>query len=742
MMEQKRQLTTITRRRFIASSTAAAMPLLAWRGVAGALWPGIPAEPWYARMRRCGQINVNEKDPLDMDVEAWADYWASLKVDAVLLGGGGIVAFYPTNVPYHHRSQYLGSRDLFGELVRAMKKRGIRVVARMDCNYAYEDALRAHPEWFQRRADGSPVKHNESTWLFKTCMFSSYFTEQMPAIYREINQNYPVDGFFTNGWPSTGALETCHCENCQKLYREKIGGVPPDQTDATNQLYRKYHEAFMTRVTDIWKQWQAVATDKRPDSVYVGNLGGGIRTVKNLMRLGETAAWFNADHQGRSGDTPVWDCAAQGRLAYSVMKGRTVTNVTGAYSNSRITWRHVAKSPAETTIWMAQTVASGMTPWFHWLGGSPEDNRWREAGRSFFNWLAANEAHFRNKRSIADLAVLYPQSTIAFYKSGSAPGSWRGADRVQTTDYLQGLYYALLEGRFLFDFIHEDDLASLQPGRYRALLIPNAAYLSDRQCDEIKRYAEAGGSVWATFETSVYNEWGDRRSAPALAGLFGARVEGDAIGPLGNSYMRIERQHPITAGFEGTSLLPGAENRLRIRAIDSSPLALSVVPYYPAFPPEMVYPRTKHTDEPAALFKQNAASRTAYFAGDIDRTFWRSANTDLGRLISNSVTWVLGDSRAPVSIEGEGVIEAFAWQTEPGYALHLLNYTNPNMTRGVLRQFYPIGRQKVLFEVAAGRKITGVRALRSARALSYKQTGRRVQFEVPSVLDYEVIALT
>jgi hypothetical protein len=742
MTRERTEPHTITRRRFLASS-AAALPLLARAGAPGLLLTGSSAaDPWYSRMRRCGQINVNERDPLSMDVDSWADYWASLKVDAVLLGAGGIVAFYPTKVPYHHRSEFLGTRDLFGELAGAMKKRNIRVVARMDCNYGYEDAFRAHPEWFQRRKDGSPVKHNESTWLFRTCMFSSYFTEQMPAIYREINQGYPVDGFFTNGWPSTGALETCYCENCRKLYSEEVGGIPPDQTDATSPLYRKYYEAYMARVLEVWKLWQAVATEKRPDSVYIGNLGGGIRTVKSIKKLGEIAAWFNADHQGRSGDTPVWDCAQQGRLAYSVMRGRTVTNVTGAYSNSRVTWRHVAKSPAETTIWMAQTVASGMVPWFHWLGGSPEDNRWRETGRSFFNWLAANEPHFRNKRSLADLAVLYPQSTIAFYKSGSAPGSWTGADRVQTSDYLQGLYYALLEGRFLFDFVHQEDLASLRPERYRALLIPNAAYLSDAQCAEIKRYAEAGGSVWATFETSLYNEWGDRRNAPALADLFGLRVRGDAIGPLGNSYMRIERQHPVASGFEGTALLPGAENRLPIRAAEPTPLVLSVVPYFPAFPPEMVFPRIPSTDEPAALFIQTGSSRVVYFAGDIDRTFWRSTNTDLGRLISNSVRWVLGNSGPRVSIEGEGVIEAFAWETEPGYALHILNYTNPNMTRGVLSQFYAIGRQKVALETAPGRRITSARALRAGRSLPFKQTGGTIQLEVPSILDYEVIALT
>src|SRR5438552_16343852 len=37
--------------------------------------------PWYAVMRRCGQTNFNERDPLTMDVNEWADYWAALKVN-------------------------------------------------------------------------------------------------------------------------------------------------------------------------------------------------------------------------------------------------------------------------------------------------------------------------------------------------------------------------------------------------------------------------------------------------------------------------------------------------------------------------------------------------------------------------------------------------------------------------------------------------------------------------------------
>jgi hypothetical protein len=728
--------TTLSRREFLALSAAGVALAPAGRVF------GAEGAPWYAAMRRCGQLNLNERDPLAIDVEAWADYWASLRVDAVLLNGGGILAFYPTEVPYHHRSEFLGGRDLFGELAAAVRRRGPRVVARMDCNYVYEEALRARPEWFERNRDGSPRRHGESTWLFKTCMFSPYFTEQMPAIYREMNRRYGPDAFFTNGWPSTGELTVCHCESCQKVYREKVGGAPPETTDATSALYRRYYAAYMDRVAEVWSLWDGVARERKADSVYVGNLGGGIRVVKDVWRIGRGAGWFNADHQGRGGDTPIWDCAQQGRVAQSVMKGRTITNVTGSYSNSRPVWRHVAKPAAETTMWMAQTTASGMVPWFHWLGGSPEDNRWRETGRTFFQWLAAHEAHFRNRRSIADVAVVFPQSTIAFYRSGEGPGRWRGADRAQTTEYLQGLYYALLEGRFLFDFVHESDLAPTTMGKYRALLIPNAAHLGDEACRNIRAYAASGGSILATFETSRYDEWGDARPEPALADLFGATPAGDAVGPTANSYMRRERAHPVVSGFEGTALLPGPENRLPIRARAGGPAILTVVPYYPAFPPEMVFPRTPRTEEPAAVFRETGRSRVAYFAGDVDRTFWRSGSPDLGQLLANAVRWLLGDATPPVTIEGEGVMELFAWETEPGHALHILNYTNPNMTRAFVRRFYPIGPLRVAFEVPAGRRVARVEALRGGTVLPFRQEGRTVRFEVPTVADYEVVALT
>ncbi|MGH9377625.1 MAG: alpha-amylase family protein [Terriglobia bacterium] len=734
-------MTSITRRRFMAVSATSLVVASAGELLAQA--PDQPGKPWYTTMRRCGQINFNETDPLTMDPDAWMDYWASLKVNAVLLNGGGIVAFYPTQTPYQHRSEFLGSRDLFGEMTAAARKRNLRVVARMDCNYAYQEALDAHPEWFERNQDGSVRLEQECPWLFKTCMFSAYFTDQMPAIYREINQRYAPDGFFTNGWPSTGPLRVCYCSNCQKVYHEQTGGVPPETTDAQSPVYRKYYDVYMDRIASIWKLWNDVAREKNRDSVYVGNLGGGLRTVKDLKRLGEVAAWFNADNQGfRGNNAPIWGCAEQGRVAQSVMDGRTITNVIGAYSTSQPIWRHCSKPAAEQTLWMAQAAASGMVPWYHWLGGSPLDNRWRSAGRDFFDWLAENEPHFRNKRSVADIAVLYPQSTIAFYRSDGARERRLNGDVIDPADYIEGLYYTLLEGRFVFDFVHQENLTPETLKPYRALLIPNAAYLRDAECKAIRQYVASGGSILATFETSRYNEWGERREDFALSDLFGVSVAGDVVGPFSNSYMRINQPHPVLDGFTDTQILPGPEFRVEVSHLKTAALNLSVVPYFPAFPPEMVYPRIPNTQEPAGVFRQVGASRVAYFPGDVARTAWRSGNPDLSRLLSNSVKWLLAGSQPVASVEGKGMMELFAWETEPGFALHILNYTNPYMARPFMREFYPIGPLRAAFAVPEGKRISSARALRAGRDIAIRREGKSLRFDVPVVNDYEVIALT
>jgi hypothetical protein len=167
---------------------------------------------------------------------------------------------------------------------------------------------------------------------------------------------------------------------------------------------------------------------------------------------------------------------------------------------------------------------------------------------------------------------------------------------------------------------------------------------------------------------------------------------------------------------------------------------LTVVPGFVAYPPELAYPDPARTSEPAAVLREKGGSRLAYFPGDIERTLWRSGHTDLSRLLQNAIRWVAG-AGAPVTVEGDGVIETFAWETEAGMAIHILNYTNPNMHRGWVRQYYPIGEQKVRVALPAGKRVTRVELLRAERDVRYRVTGGTLEFTVPRVPDYEVAGI-
>jgi hypothetical protein len=154
----------------------------------------------------------------------------------------------------------------------------------------------------------------------------------------------------------------------------------------------------------------------------------------------------------------------------------------------------------------------------------------------------------------------------------------------------------------------------------------------------------------------------------------------------------------------------------------------------------MVYPGSPVPDEPAIVLRERGASRLVYIPGDIDRSFWRSGNPDLSRLLKNSMSWLMRD-RVPIAVTGEGMLEIFAWETEPGFALHLLNYTNPNMLRGWFTGTYPVGPQKVRAELPEEIRSDHVELLRAGIRVPVKRAGRAVEFTVPAVNDYEVAVI-
>ena len=85
------------------------------------------------------QLTLVENDPGQFDPRFWLDYFKQIRADAACLSAGGIVAYYPTDIPLHHRSAWLGDSDPFGTLVSGCRALGMQVIARTDPHAAREE---------------------------------------------------------------------------------------------------------------------------------------------------------------------------------------------------------------------------------------------------------------------------------------------------------------------------------------------------------------------------------------------------------------------------------------------------------------------------------------------------------------------------------------------------------------------------------------------------------------------------
>jgi hypothetical protein len=74
------------------------------------------------------QLTLVEDDAAHFDLAFWLDYFKRTRSDGVCLSGGGCVGYYPTVIPFHHRSVWLGDCDLLSELISGCRKLDMSVL--------------------------------------------------------------------------------------------------------------------------------------------------------------------------------------------------------------------------------------------------------------------------------------------------------------------------------------------------------------------------------------------------------------------------------------------------------------------------------------------------------------------------------------------------------------------------------------------------------------------------------------
>ena len=697
---------------------------------------------WFDRPMRWAQLTLAENDPASYDQQFWVDYFAATHSDAVCLSAGGVVAYYPTQIPLHHRSAWLGERDLFGELVAACRALDMVVVARTDSHAVHQDVQDAHPDWIAVDASGQPRRHWASPDLWVACALGPYSLDFMTAVHGEIMARYAVDGIFTNRWDGSGM---CYCAHCRRNFAQAYGLDLPLRVDAQDPRWRAYVGWYQERLFAVWRLWDAEIRAINPGARFIPNAGGGALSYLDMKTVGELADTLFADRQGRSGVMPPWSSGKDAKEYRATLGAKPIVGIFSVGIESDYRWKDSVQSDAETRIWVADGIANGLRPWFTKFAGAVYDRRWLKTVAEIYAWHQRVERYLRNTVPLARVAVVYSQQTAAFYGGEAA--------QAKVEDHTLGMYQALIDGRVPFEMVHDRLLDPAHIGEFKLLILPNIAALSDAQCEQLRRFVAQGGSLLATYETSLYDEHGDARPDFGLADLFGAHFERRMPGPLKNSYLRLERErppgppslggdvHPLLAGFDETERIINGLFWLEVEADDSAVGApLTLIPPYPDLPMEMVYPRVAQTDTPAVFLREVGAGRVVYFPWDVDRTFWEVMAVDHGRLLANAIAWATNET-PPVTVTGLGMLDVTIWRQAQSLTVHLVNLTNPMTMKGPFRELIPAPAQRVSIRLSAGTRAVRVQLLVSGELCAVEERDGRIAVSVPSILDHEVIAI-
>jgi hypothetical protein len=280
--------------------------------------------------------------------------------------------------------------------------------------------------------------------------------------------------------------------------------------------------------------------------------------------------------------------------------------------------------------------------------------------------------------------------------------------------------------------IDDVSLESEDLARYRAVFLPNVAAMSDRAAGRLRDYVRRGGHVFATFETSRYDEAGVRRPDLALADLFGASGAGQIVGPKRWDFMKPRTASRLLEGIP-RELVPAPAYHLRTVPNNGEVVLAFTKPLTGPYDglPEL-------SEDPALVVRRFGEGEAVYFTGDLGSTIQTFHLPELLRLVKNAVGRL---APPPVTIENAPQSLELVLRSQfegKRLLLHLVNFTG-EMTRPIQRVLPAENLRITLRQAGEVKKVSTL--VRPQVLKTQRDRDGRLQFVVPRVEEYEVVVI-
>lgn len=707
---------------------------------------------WHDRPLRIVQTVLRAPDIIGYDPQAVLDYVHRMHGNVLIVNGGGLWAFYPSEVPGHHRVPGM-TGDILAELRELTSRDGIRLLARVDFRAGHRDMFEAHPDWFSYDRDGQPLMMND---LHAATPVSPFRNEGYGfAVVREILERYRVDGIWENA-PSFGPL--AYGPDIERRFTDDTGYAMPRAESTDDPAYLAWREWRYACVLRHSRALQQLIKSYGADKAYVAEGPAGLdkgwvsRSAMDLEQLGPLWDIVSAPTfdllRGSAGSglwpAPVWRAEEATKYLRSVAPGKPATILFGPFDNAS---RYSSVVTQELRLWLAGTIANGGGLWDCTFVGTHGldflDRRGQADIAEFYELLERNEDLYDEVEPVADVAVVHSRRAEEAFGSNDQ----RADGYVQ---HVRGFELALFENHVPFDILPEARIGADTLAPYKVVILANAALLSAEHQAAIREYVRGGGGLVSSYETSLRGPDLRPLAEYGLADVFGVRSLGVRYGPMQYAFSRVRDRTALTAGLEETEVCTN-NGHIWLTAADGAEVPVTLIPQVVPQPPERGWttavvehggdrpPVPVESALPVVAAHEYGRGRSVFFPGQTDLLFAADGHPDYGVLLRNAVAWAAGDGAEPlVETDAPAAVHVGVTRHRTGRLMvHLLNYCG-----GYRRPITATRRvEDVSVRLRCAAAPSSARLLRDGTEVALKTEAGAVRFTVPVVDDYEAVIL-
>jgi hypothetical protein len=640
---------------------------------------------WYQKQLRMLQTVLRETDIINYDAKAVAEYMKKSNSNTLIVNAGGIIDFFHHDTELCHPNQFMKeSQEILADICDELHKNDFRVITRIDFRGVQKYRYDAQPDWFAANADGSPKMRGDG--LYSPCYVGEYSNGHAVRFVNNLMSKFPIDGI----WENSVAFDwsPCYCRACRETYKTETGKGIPIEGDYTSPVFAEYRmwkekkaEEHIVRIKGTVKSfgndkaYSAEVFSMFTSSVYSGIDVYAARHFDYIVGVG----FLTSSVTGKPFDD--LSCASSAvRFLKAIDPHKTTVLLTG---NNGTRWRLVKDPSQETRTWMWEAASVGANFWNCMFNGqhpaAADDHRNAYIETDIYRYLKDNEGLIQGQVPVADVGIY-------FSKASRDKGHLQNDKSYEMG--INGLEAVLVDSHIPYGFITDKDFMLEKASGHKVLCLPNIMCLSDEHIEIIRKYVENGGSLMASYKTSLFDENGNPRSDFGLADIFGLSYTGIEKDTSFDCYQMVRLpSHQITKGMDADKtkyFINGGKTLLATPIDRNGEMICSYVPIIPNQYPEQAWIRITETQFPTVYSHKYGKGQAVFFSNQMDALVYTNGHEDYYHLVRNSLnylckSWTL-ETDAPESVHA-----GFTKQLDSG--IYILSFVNTGSSgRRAIRQ--------------------------------------------------------